>query len=368
MGHAASLVGADHEQVVFCNDARSGLRSIIAIHNTLLGPALGGCRMYPYASADEALTDVLRLARGMTYKAAAAGLDLGGGKAVIIGDPSARTPDQIRAFARFVHSLGGRYLTATDVGLQVEDLDLMREETPYVGGVSVEKGGGGDTSVLTALTVFQGMRAAAEEAFGIPDVSGLRVAVQGLGKVGSKLIKHLMAAGARITAVSDADSRLAQEIAENYSAKALATDAIYDAECDVFSPNALGAVLNDVTIPRLKARVVCGGANNQLAEERHADILEERAIVYAPDYLVNSGGIINIAAELEPGGYDATHAQEMGLRVFDRAREVFRLAREHSESPARAADRMVEKRLAEARDGGVHWPWLERRQRVALAD
>ncbi|MEX2238518.1 MAG: Glu/Leu/Phe/Val dehydrogenase dimerization domain-containing protein [Dehalococcoidia bacterium] len=353
------LANAEHEQVVFCRDAQSGLNAIIAIHSTLLGPSLGGARMYPYPSFEAALEDVLRLSRGMTYKAAAAGLDIGGGKAVIIGDPATRTPEQIRAFARYVNSLGGRYLTATDVGLQTPDLDLMREETTYVTGVSRELGGGGDTSILTALTVFQGMRAAVQEAFGTTDMTGVRVAVQGLGKVGGKLLKHLKESGATIAALADSSPTRTAELAREYGGQAVAPDAIYDADCDVFSPNALGAVLNDETIPRIKAKVICGGANNQLAEDRHGEVLRQRGVVYAPDYLVNSGGIINIAAELEPGGYDSARAEEMGLRVFDRAMEVFRLAREHNESPAKAADRMVEQRLAAARDRGIYWPWRQ---------
>ena len=360
------LASAEHEQIVFCRDEQSGLEAIIAIHNTLLGPALGGARMYPYTSREEALEDVLRLARGMTYKAAAAGLDLGGGKAVIIGDPEKRTDELMRTFARFVHSLGGRYLTATDVGLKTADCDLMREETPYVTGVSVEKGGGGDTSILTALGVFQGMLAAVEEKFGRAEMSGVRVAVQGLGKVGGKLLGRLQAAGAQIVAVSDHSADNAERLAAQYGARVTPPDEIYDADCDVFSPNALGAVLNDQTIPRLKATVVCGGANNQLEEDRHAEMLRERGIVYAPDYVVNAGGIINIAAELEPGGYDSAKAEEMGLRVFDRTREVFRLAREHDESPARAADRMVERRLATARERGMHWPWLAGREAATV--
>jgi leucine dehydrogenase len=360
------LTSAEHEQVVFCRDEQSDLQAIIAIHSTLLGPALGGVRMYPYDSLEEALQDVLRLARGMTYKAAAAGLDLGGGKAVIIGDPATRTEAMLRAFARFVHSLGGRYLTATDVGLKTPDCDLMREETPFVSGVSVEKGGGGDTSILTALTVFQGIRAAVEERFGTSDMTGIRVAVQGLGKVGSKLLGHLRQAGPSVTAVTDHNSETATRLADDYGAKAVAPDEIYDAECDVFSPNALGAVLNDETIPRLKAKVICGGANNQLAEDHHAEMLRGRGILYAPDYVVNAGGIINIAAELEPGGYDSANAEEMGLRVFDRTREVFRLAREHDESPAKAADRMVEQRLAAARERGVLWPWKAGREAATV--
>jgi leucine dehydrogenase len=360
------LTSAEHEQIVFCRDEASGLDAIIAIHNTLLGPALGGARMYPYASLEEALEDVLRLARGMTYKAAAAGLDMGGGKAVIIGDPPEKTDEMMRVFARFVHSLGGRYLTATDVGLKTADCDLMREETPYVTGVSVEKGGGGDTSILTALGVFQGMRAAIEEKLGRPEMNGVRVAVQGLGKVGGKLLGHLRDAGAEIVAVSDHNPENAERLAIQYGTTVVDPGAIYDIDCDVFSPNALGAVLNDDTIPRLKAAVICGGANNQLEEDRHADMLRQRGIVYAPDYVVNAGGIINIAAELEPGGYDSARAEEMGLRVYDRTREVFRLAREHDESPARAADRMVEQRLAAARERGVLWPWKAAREAATV--
>lgn len=359
MNATENIASAAHEQVVFCRDAQTGLHAIIAIHSTLLGPALGGARMYPYGSLDEALVDALRLARGMTYKAAAAGLDLGGGKAVIIGDPASRTPEVIRAFARFVHSLGGRYLTATDVGLKTQDLDLMRSETPFVTGTSPELGGGGDTSILTAVTVFHGLRAAAEEAFGSDDLRGLRVALQGAGKVGSKLLVHLVEGGANVVAIADRDADNAAVLARRFGASAVDPGDIYDVDCDIFSPNALGAVLNDDTIPRLRAKVVCGAANNQLAEDRHADALRERGIVYAPDYLVNSGGIINIAAELEPGGYDSRRAEEMGLRVYDRTREVFRLAREHDESAASAADRLVEQRLAAAAGRGINWPWLQ---------
>lgn len=294
----------DHEQVVFCRDAASGLRAIIAIHSTHLGPALGGIRMYPYASDEDALTDVLRLARGMSYKAALAGLPLGGGKSVIIGDPHrAKTPALLRAMGEAIERLGGRYIGAEDSGTAVADLKVMSETTDHVCGTVDKEGldGGtrsGDPSPATALGVFLGIRAAVQHALGRDELHGVRVAIQGVGNVGRRLGRYLHDAGAELV-VCDSWGPNLDRAATELNARAVEPEAIYAQDVEVFAPCALGAVLNDVTIPQLKARIVAGSANNQLAEARHGDLLRRRGIVYAPDYVINAGGLIDVFHERE---------------------------------------------------------------------
>ena len=345
MGTFEAMVGAgSHEQVVYCADRATGLRAIIAIHDTTLGPALGGCRMWPYNNEEEALTDVLRLARGMTYKAAAAGLNLGGGKAVIIGDPrSDKSEALFRVFGRFVESLNGRYITAEDVGTSVHDMEYIFMETKYVTGVAPAHGGSGDPSPVTAFGVYQGMCASSKAAWGTSALRGRRVAIQGIGNVGWNLIAHLTEAGAKVT-VTDIDEERCERARREYGCDVVSTEAIYDVDCDVFSPNALGAVLNDETIPRLKCEVVCGGANNQLAEERHAAALRERGILYAPDYVVNAGGLINVYVEME--GYVRDRALRMAEGIYANTERVINISREQGITTAEAADRFSEERIA----------------------
>lgn len=332
-----------HEQVVFCESKVAGLKAIIAIHNTTLGPALGGCRMYPYKSEQDALTDVLRLSRGMTYKAAAAGLNLGGGKSVIIGDPKKDKSEALfRVLGRFVESLNGRYITAEDVGTNVLDMEYIFMETKYVTGVAPAHGGSGDPSPVTAFGVFRGMQASVKEVWGTESLSGKRVAVQGLGNVGGHLVEHLMKEGAKVT-VTDIDTEKSRRFAELHGVEVVPVDKIYDVSCDIFAPCALGAILNDETIPRLRCKVVCGGANNQLAEERHGVQLTERGILYAPDYVVNAGGLINVYVEME--GYVRERALRMAENIYNTTASVYRIAKEQKLPTYVAADRLAEERV-----------------------
>lgn len=334
-----------HEQVVFCHDASVGLKAIIAIHNTALGPALGGTRMWNYKSEDEALVDVLRLSRGMTYKASAAGLNLGGGKAVIIGDPKTqKTEGLFRAFGQFVNSLNGRYITAEDVGTGVTDMEHVFMETQWVTGISKDFGGSGDPSPYTAHGVLMGIKASAKEKFGDDSLRGKRVAVQGLGNVGSNLVRYLSEEGAKIT-VADIDVARTKAHADKYGATAASADEILFTECDILAPCALGAVVNDQTITKLRTKVVCGGANNQLAEPRHGDQLRELGILYAPDYVVNAGGLMNVFVELE--GYSPDRAFEKTRRVYDNVSNVFAIAKRDSIGTHLAADRLAEERIAQ---------------------
>jgi leucine dehydrogenase len=332
-----------HEQVVFCESKAAGLKAIIAIHDTTLGPALGGCRLWPYKSEQEALTDVLRLSRGMTYKAAAAGLNLGGGKAVIIADPKRDKSEALfRVFGRFVESLNGRYITAEDVNTSVHDMEYIFMETKYVTGVAPAHGGSGDPSPVTAFGIFRGMQASAKEAYGDESLSGKRVSVQGLGNVGSHLIEHLTKAGAKVI-VTDIDQEKCRRMTETFGVEVVAPDKIYDVPCDIFAPCALGAVLNDDTIPRLKCQIVCGGSNNQLAEERHGRMLEERRILYAPDYVVNAGGLINVYVEME--GYVRDRAIRMAQNIYDTVERVYKISKEMKIPTYVAADRLAEERV-----------------------
>jgi valine dehydrogenase (NAD+) len=338
---------AEHEQVVFCHDAASGLRAIIALHSTALGPGLGGTRFYPYASTDDALRDVLNLSRGMTYKNALAGLDLGGGKAVIIGDPATgKTEQLLRAYGRFVQSLNGRYYTACDVGTYSEDMDVVARETRFVTGRTTAHGGAGDSSVLTAYGVFQGMRASAETTWGEPTLAGRIVGIAGVGKVGRHLVRHLTEDGATVV-VTDVNADAVLRVREEFPAvKVVAsTDALLAEQLDVYSPNALGGALTDDVVETLTARIVCGGANNQLAHAGVEKRLEERGILYAPDYCVNSGGVIQVADELE--GFSFERAQQRASGIFETTRRVFALAKSDGVPPAIAADRLAERRIRE---------------------
>ncbi|SCG68079.1 Glu/Leu/Phe/Val family dehydrogenase [Micromonospora halophytica] len=336
-----------HEQVVFCQDKQTGLKAIIGIYSTALGPALGGTRFYPYASEDAALADVLDLSRGMAYKNALAGLDLGGGKAVIWGDPEQiKSEALLRAYGRFVQSLAGRYYTACDVGTYVADMDVIARETRYVTGRSVEHGGAGDSSILTAWGVFQGMRAAAEHVWGTPTLSGRRVGVAGLGKVGKYLVGHLVDDGAEVVA-TDVNPRALEWARATHPQVELVDDAsaLVAADIDVYAPCALGGALNDDTVPALRARVVAGAANNQLAHPGIEKLLADRGILYAPDYVVNAGGVIQVADEIE--GFNFERAKLRATKIYDTTREILRLADDEGVPPAVAADRLAERRMAE---------------------
>jgi len=340
---------------VYFNDPSSGLRAIIAIHSTTLGPALGGTRFYPYSGEDAALHDVLRLSRGMTYKAAAAGLDLGGGKAVIIGDPKrAKSEELLRAYGRFVASLGGRYITAEDVGTSRDDMDLIRRETRFVTGVSPSMGGSGDPSPITAYGVYLSMLACAEDTWHEHSLRGRRVAVQGLGKVGYALVKLLVEDGGATVIASDIDVDSMARVVRDFGVQTAAPDQIHAVECDVFAPCALGGIINDETIPRLRCSVVAGSANNQLERPEHGRALQELGILYAPDYVVNAGGLINVADELQ--AYQPERARASVENVYRTLRDVFTIARENHISTAEAADRFAESRID--RIGRVHRYWV----------
>lgn len=337
----------DHEQVVFCRDEPARLRAIIAIHSTALGPALGGTRFHPYPSEDDALADVLHLSRAMSYKNALAGLDHGGGKAVILGDPTRdKTEVLLRAYGRFVQSLGGRYVTACDVGTYVEDMDIVARESEFVTGRSMSHGGAGDSSILTAFGVFQGMRAAAEHIWGDPTLSGHRVGVAGVGKVGTLLVDHLLADGAEVI-VADISKQAIERVRIAHPEVSVAPDtaALVREPIDVYAPCALGSALDDPTVASLHAKIVCGGANNQLEHPGVEKLLDERGILYAPDYVVNSGGVIQVADEIE--GFDFARAKARVAKIFDITREIFALAERDGVPPAVAADHLAERRMAD---------------------
>src|SRR6185369_218003 len=336
-----------HEQVVFCQDKPTGLRAIIGIYSSALGPALGGTRFYPYASEEAALHDVLELSRGMAYKNALAGLDLGGGKAVIWGDPEKiKSEGLLRAYGRMVESLGGRYYTACDVGTYVQDMDVIARETRFVTGRSVEHGGAGDSSILTAWGVFQGMRAAAEHVYGTPSLAGRRVGIAGLGKVGKYLTVHLLEDGASVVATDVSETALAWA-KETYPQVDIVDSAaeLVAADIDVYAPCALGGALNDDTVPVLKAKIVAGAANNQLAHPGIEKLLEDRGILYAPDYVVNAGGVIQVADEIE--GFNFERAKLRATKIYDTTKQLLQLASAEGVPPAVAADRMAERRMAE---------------------
>lgn len=333
----------DHEEVVFCHNKEVGLKAIIAIHNTALGPALGGTRMWPYANEDEALIDVLRLSRGMTYKASAAGLNLGGGKAVIIGDPKTQKSEALfRAFGIFVNSLNGRYITAEDVGTAVRDMEYVFMETPWVTGIPKAFGGSGDPSPYTAHGVLCGIKASAKFHLGATSLQGMRITVQGLGNVGSNLVKFLVDEAADVF-VSDIDKEKVKHVCDKYNVKSVSPSEIVTFETDVFAPCALGAVVNDETINKLKCKIIAGGANNQLAENKHGDILKEKNILYAPDYVINAGGLMNVFVELE--GYSPERAFDKTRQVYDSLMEVFKVAKAENIPTYQAANRIAESRI-----------------------
>lgn len=342
--------GNDHEQVVFCHDPASGLKAVIAIHSTALGPALGGTRFHPYATESAAVEDVLHLSRGMTYKNALAGLDLGGGKAVIIGDPATMKSEALlRAYGRFVESLGGRYITACDVGTYVADMDVINRETRWVAGRSPATGGAGDSSVLTSFGVFQGMRAVAERIWGSPTLTGRRVGIAGVGKVGTKLAGWLLEDGAQVVVTDVAEAAVSRLTAVHPEVDVVAdTDALLTAGIDVYAPCALGGALDDDTVPVLAdagVRAVCGAANNQLAHAGIEKLLADSGVLYAPDYVVNSGGVIQVADELH--GFSFERAKAKAEQIFDTSRRIFALAADEAVPPAVAADRLAERRIAE---------------------
>jgi leucine dehydrogenase len=357
-----------YEQLVFCHDQATGLRAIIAIHDTTLGPALGGCRMYPYVSEDEAIVDVLRLARGMTYKAAASGLNLGGGKSVIIGDPEGDKSEELfRSFGRYLETLGGRYIVAEDVGTSTEDMEYIRIETSHVVGVDVTHGGSGDPSPFTALGVLQGMKACAEEVFGSPSLEGRTVAVQGLGHVGWHLCEMLHKEGAGLF-VTDLREEVVERARQEFGAKPVEPDEILSIPCDVFAPCALGAVVNDETLPNFRCSIIAGSANNVLLEPRHGEALAERGILYAPDYVINAGGLINVADELE--GYNEKRATKRVTRIYDSMKRIIAIAKRDGVPTHVAADTLALERIdaisSIERLHTGHPYGLERRRRETL--
>ncbi|MCB0504642.1 MAG: Glu/Leu/Phe/Val dehydrogenase [Cyclobacteriaceae bacterium] len=334
-----------HEQVVFCNDEATGLKAIIGIHNTVLGPALGGTRMWNYASEQEALTDVLRLSRGMTYKAAISGLNLGGGKAVIIGDAEKiKNEALMRRFGRFVDSLGGRYITAEDVNMKTKDMEYVHMETDYVTGIPESMGGSGDPSPVTAYGVYMGVKASAKKVFGSDSLAGKKIAVQGVGQVGMYLTEHLTKEGAQVY-ITDINENKLKNVAAKTGATVVGMDNIYDLDVDIYSPCALGATINDETIKRLKAKVIAGGANNQLKDEkRHGYMLLDYGITYAPDFLINAGGLINVGSEYY-GNYSRERSMAQTEGIYDTCMKIYNLADSDGISTQEAAIKIAEQRI-----------------------
>ena len=329
-----------HEQLVLCSEPAAGYKGIIAIHNTTLGPALGGTRFWNYASEEEAIIDALRLSKGMTYKAAVAGLNLGGGKSVIIGDPRTTRREMIfRAHGRFVDSLKGRYITAEDVGTSVEDMDFVQMETNHVAGIA---GRSGDPSPVTAYGTYRGIKAAAKAKFGDDSLNGLKVAVQGTGHVGFYLCEYLSEEGAKLV-VTDIDQARVQGVVDAFGAEAVSPDAIYEVDAPIFAPCALGAIVNDKTLPKFKFQIIAGAANNQLAEPRHGDELEKRGILYAPDYVINAGGLINVYGELNEWSND--RSKRKAGEIYDTLIDLFELAKNDGLPTYEAADRLAERRI-----------------------
>lgn len=334
----------NHEQIVFCNDKDTGLKAIIGIHNTVLGPALGGTRMWKYTNEWEALNDVLRLSRGMTYKSAVTGLNLGGGKAVIIGDSKIdKTPAMISKFGEFVNSLSGKYITAEDVGTTTADMDLIRDVTPHVTGISQSRGGSGNPSPVTAYGVYMGMKAAAKYKFGTDNLAGKKILVQGIGHVGETLVDYLAKEGA-VVFITDINEARVQEVSAKYGAQIFAGADVYSADVDIYAPCALGATVNDETINRIQAKVIAGAANNQLANEQiHGQILKDKGILYAPDFLINAGGIINVYAEIV--GYDSAEAMRRTENIYNTTLEILTFADSNNLTTYQAALSIAEKRI-----------------------
>ena len=336
----------NHEQIVFCNDKDTGLKAIIGIHNSVLGPALGGTRMWNYTNEWEALNDVLRLSRGMTYKSAITGLNLGGGKAVIIGDAKTqKTPELMRKFGEFVHSLSGRYITAEDVGMETKDMDIVRDVTPYVSGISESRGGSGNPSPVTAYGVYMGMKAAAKYKFGSDSLLGKKILVQGIGHVGETLVDYLAKEGALVQ-ITDINENRVEEVSKKYDVSIFRGNDLYSADVDIYAPCALGATINDDTIYRINAKIIAGAANNQLANETvHGKILLERGITYAPDFLINAGGIINVYAEI--ANYDKAESMRRTENIYNTTLEIFDFADKNNLTPQKAAMAIAENRIAE---------------------
>lgn len=345
MGIFERMMRDGHEQVLFCYDKATGLKAIIAIHDTTLGPALGGCRMWAYPTEEAALEDALRLAKGMTYKSAAAGQNHGGGKAVIWGDPKTEKSEALfRAFGRFVATLGGRFVTGTDVGTEKTDFVWSRMEGDYFVALPEEYGGSGDSSIITAYGVWRGMKASAMHLWGSDSLEGKRVACQGLGKVGLQVVEHLVKEGARVTVTDVASERVA-EACSRFGVASVAPDEIYDVDCDIFAPNALGGVLNDQNIDRLRCRIVAGSANNQLDELRHGDELHRRSILYAPDFVINSGGLIQVADELM--GYNHDRAFRKTHAIYEQLLQIYAISQREGIPTHQAANRLAERRIAQ---------------------
>jgi len=337
------IAGDGYEQIVYCADDHSGLKAIIAIHSTALGPALGGTRFYPYKKEEDALVDVLRLAKGMTYKAAAAGLDLGGGKGVIIGDPRrTKTEELLRAYGRFVETLGGRYITAEDVGTALEDMDIVRRESRWVTGCSHTYGGSGDPSPVTAYGVLNGIKACLLEVYGSSEVKGRTVALQGVGKVGYALCGYLVNEGADVT-IGDIDVDNTARAVKDHKVETVPLDDIHKLECDIFAPCALGGVINDDTISEFHCKIIAGAANNQLAQEEHGEKLRDLGILYAPDFVINAGGLINVEDELR--GYDRARAMSRVEGIYKQMQHIFTLAKERNLSTAKAAELHAQERI-----------------------
>ncbi|OEF98842.1 leucine dehydrogenase [Vulcanibacillus modesticaldus] len=333
-----------HEQVIFNYDKATGLKSIIAIHDTTLGPALGGCRMWNYETEQDAIKDALRLSRGMTYKCAVSNIMHGGGKAVIIGDPRKdKTPELFQSLGTFVETLKGRYYTGTDVGTVGMDFVHAAKQSEYIVGLPEEYGGSGNSAIITAYGVWRGMKATAKEVFGTDSLEGLTVAVQGLGKVGYVLVKYLIEEGARVIATDIMEDNINRVKEEFPEVEIVSPNEIFGVECDIFSPNALGAVINDETISQFKCKAICGAANNVLAEEHHGDFLHEKGILYAPDYVVNAGGLIQVADELQ--GYNKDRAFRNASLIYDTLTEIFTISKEENMPTYKAADKLVEKRI-----------------------
>jgi leucine dehydrogenase len=354
-----------HERVLFCSNPDVGLQAIVAIHSTVLGPGLGGLRMWPFASFEEALTDVLRLSQGMTYKAAAAGLNLGGAKAVILGDPKKDKSEVLfRSMGRYIDSLGGAYITAEDVGTDMEDMELILTETPWVTGVSPAHGGGGDPSPVTAYGVMRGIKAAAKWHFGDKSLTGKSVAIQGLGSVGYHLADYLHQEGCKVFG-ADIDSEATAAAESELGVEIVASEEISEVECDVYAPCALGASLNDHTIPALRCKIVAGGANNQLADaERHGTELYKRGILYAPDFVINAGGLINVYNEFV-GGYNRERALRMTRGIYLNLTRVFEISKAEDIPTHMAADRLAEERIdAVKKLGSRHWGRLLGKRRL----
>jgi leucine dehydrogenase len=337
------MSGMGHEQVVYCRNDDVGLRAIIAIHNTTLGPALGGLRLYNYTSEEEAVRDALRLSRGMTYKAAVAGLDLGGGKAVIMGDPSIKSEALFRCFGRHVQSLGGRYITAEDMNTTVEDMNAISRETEWVMGAGAYQGGSGDPSPVTAWGVFQGVRACLDVVYGSPDVSGRTVAIQGVGNVGFHLARYLHERGATLR-YTDISERKLRRVTENFGGEIIDEDDFYSTECDVIAPCAVGGTINAQTIPKIRAPIIAGGANNQLEREGpDGRMLQEAGIVYAPDYVINAGGLIHVYAELR--GFPTEKAMSDANLIFDTVKRVINKAKSLGITTTEASNQVAEERM-----------------------